>query len=90
MLIQKSCNVYLKCVGCGGTLTSYSGSITSPNYPQEYGRNADCFWKITVSQGSVIQLVITDIDLEGHRTCNLDYIAVMYSCEYGLKYIFFL
>ena len=66
-------------LGCGGTLTSYTGSITSPNYPQEYGRNADCYWKISVSQGSFIQLVITDIDLEGHRRCALDYICLLYT-----------
>lgn len=60
---------------------SYSGSITSPNYPQEYGRNADCFWKITVSQGSKIQLVITDMDLEEHRKCRMDYIEVFSSYQ---------
>lgn len=28
--------------GCGGTLTSPTGSISSPNYPKPYFHNAEC------------------------------------------------
>ncbi|BES95605.1 calcium ion Hypothetical protein [Nesidiocoris tenuis] len=62
--------------GCGGEIAGYSGSIISPNYPFPYGRNAECIWKVTVSQGSVISLTIVDIDLETHSTCNLDYLEL--------------
>ena len=62
--------------GCGGSLTSTTGSIHSPNYPQAYGRNGECFWKIAVSLGNTIQLTIIDIDLEVHESCLLDYIEI--------------
>lgn len=62
--------------GCGGIVTTATGSIFSPNYPQPYGSFGSCYWKITVSKGSRIQLTIVDIDLEDHVGCNLDYIQV--------------
>ncbi|CAH1121617.1 unnamed protein product [Ceutorhynchus assimilis] len=62
--------------GCGGTLSSPSGSIMSPHYPEPYTKNTDCLWKITVSAGSKIQLIFADIDLEKHTTCGLDYIQL--------------
>ncbi|XP_024214976.1 cubilin [Halyomorpha halys] len=63
-------------MGCGGVLTSPAGSIISPNYPQPYGRNGECTYKIAVSQGSVIQLFIVDLDLEEHGTCALDFVEI--------------
>ncbi|KAG8232959.1 hypothetical protein J437_LFUL011452, partial [Ladona fulva] len=62
--------------GCGGTLTSSSGSIVSPHYPQPYGESTECFWKITVSKGSKIQLIIVDLDLEDHQSCDFDYVEI--------------
>lgn len=62
--------------GCGADLTSASGTFVSPNYPQPYGHNAECFWTITTSRGSRIQLVFVDIDIEAHSTCNYDYVEV--------------
>ncbi|XP_054159895.1 LOW QUALITY PROTEIN: cubilin-like [Oppia nitens] len=62
--------------GCGGTLTSQSGSIESPGYPQPYSHNAECVWLIRVSQGSTITLTFADIDIEAHTTCRYDYLEV--------------
>ncbi|KAI1280397.1 Cubilin [Halotydeus destructor] len=62
--------------GCGGTLTSPTGSIVSPNYPLPYGRNAECDWQIKVSSGSTIVLHITDIDIEQHGSCNFDFLEM--------------
>lgn len=62
--------------GCGGTLSSPTGQIISPNYPQPYGQNAMCTWKIVTSAGSYLQLVLLDLDLENHLTCRLDYVEV--------------
>lgn len=36
---------------CGGAITTPSGSITSPNYPNKYGANQDCEWFIDVGEG---------------------------------------
>ncbi|XP_075232242.1 cubilin [Lycorma delicatula] len=62
--------------GCGGVLDTPSGSITSPNYPQPYFRNTVCYYRISVSHGSKIQLFFADIDLESTKNCLLDYIEV--------------
>ncbi|XP_018577861.1 cubilin-like [Anoplophora glabripennis] len=60
--------------GCGGHLTSPTGSIISPNYPEPYSRNTDCTWTIIVGAGSRIQVIFSDMDLEQNVQCNLDYV----------------
>ncbi|XP_046392545.1 cubilin-like [Ischnura elegans] len=62
--------------GCGGTLTSATGSIQSPNYPHSYGRNAECTWKISVSKGSKISIAFVDLDLEEEHSCRYDYVEI--------------
>ncbi|KAF5282685.1 hypothetical protein FQA39_LY17492 [Lamprigera yunnana] len=63
--------------GCGGVLTSPKGSIISPFYPESYNENTDCFWKISVSAGSTVQIVFVDIELENHSDCLLDYVELL-------------
>ncbi|XP_058456836.1 cubilin homolog [Malaya genurostris] len=62
--------------GCGGVLTSSKGSIVSPHYPEPYGNNAQCNWRISVSAGSAIHIVFTDLELESHVNCRYDYLEV--------------
>ncbi|XP_029722333.2 cubilin homolog isoform X1 [Aedes albopictus] len=62
--------------GCGGVLTSPRGSIISPNYPESYGNNAQCGWRITVSAGSAIHIVFIDIDMESVANCRYDHLEV--------------
>ncbi|XP_017783006.1 PREDICTED: cubilin-like [Nicrophorus vespilloides] len=62
--------------GCGGSLTSPMGTIISPQYPEPYHKNTECFWKISISAGSVVQIVFADLDLEPHVTCVLDYVEI--------------
>ncbi|XP_023942426.2 cubilin-like [Bicyclus anynana] len=74
--------------GCGGTLTSVSGSISSPNYPQNYHENAECFYRIITSAGSKIRISFTDLDLEKTRDCRDDYVEIFngrdeHSSSYG-------
>lgn len=64
--------------GCGGTVTSPSGSIISPHYPEPYNQNTECYWKIAVSPGSRIQLIFADLDLEKQGLCGLDYVEVFF------------
>ncbi|CAG2112441.1 unnamed protein product, partial [Medioppia subpectinata] len=59
--------------GCGGLLTTQTGSVESPGYPQPYAHNAECVWLISVSKGSTISLTISDMDIEAHSTCRFDY-----------------
>ncbi|XP_050313173.1 cubilin-like isoform X2 [Anthonomus grandis grandis] len=62
--------------GCGGTLTSPAGSITSPHYPEPYFKNTECTWKIHVNPGSKIQVYFADIDLELSSVCQIDYVQI--------------
>ncbi|XP_032808661.2 CUB and sushi domain-containing protein 3-like isoform X1 [Petromyzon marinus] len=49
---------------CGRTLRENSGVISSPNYPSEYGNDADCTWIVLAEQGDTISLVFNDFQLE--------------------------
>lgn len=62
--------------GCGGKITSYRGSITSPNYPGPYDHNAQCDWRIIISKGSTIDIIIPELLLEPSSTCFYDYIEI--------------
>lgn len=50
----------------------------SPQYPEPYPKKADCLWKIVVNVGSIIRATFSDVDLEAHSTCMLDYIEVSF------------
>jgi CUB/sushi domain-containing protein len=39
---------------CGGTQTGSSGTILSPNYPNNYGNNNMCEWVITAPLGTTL------------------------------------
>ncbi len=62
--------------GCGGVITSATGSLASPNYPMPYHHNADCQWEIRISAGSKIQFVFIDVDLEQSDDCGYDYVEL--------------
>ncbi|XP_064643493.1 cubilin-like [Lineus longissimus] len=62
--------------GCGADLTSSSGSFISPNFPLPYGHQAECFWTITVSEGSTVMLLFAEFDLEHGTECRYDYLEI--------------
>ncbi|KPP57656.1 cubilin-like, partial [Scleropages formosus] len=62
--------------GCGGTLTTSTGSFSSPNYPLPYHSNSECYWHIRATGGSRIILEFGDFHLESSTNCNYDYLAV--------------
>lgn len=57
-------------------MSGFTGEIMSPNYPEPYSYNADCLWKISVAAGSLVQIIITDLDLEQHDKCRYDFIEI--------------
>lgn len=59
-------------------MSAPSGSIISPMYPEPYNKFTDCYWKISVSAGSLVSIIFTDIDLEPHSYCLLDYVEVIF------------
>uniref|UniRef100_A0A182NM22 Cubilin n=1 Tax=Anopheles dirus TaxID=7168 RepID=A0A182NM22_9DIPT len=69
--------------GCGGVLTSPRGAIVSPNYPLPYGHGALCIWRISMSEGSGIHIVFTDLDMESHKDCQYDYLDIYDGADMG-------
>lgn len=63
-------------VGCGGNLTTPTGTFTSPNYPMPYYHSSECYWWLKASQGSPFELEFEEFHLEHHPNCTLDYLAV--------------
>ena len=61
---------FLLTSGCGGVVSSATGSFASPAYPQPYHHNAECEWHVRVADGSKIQFVFADIDLEQADECE--------------------
>ncbi|XP_048585015.1 signal peptide, CUB and EGF-like domain-containing protein 2 [Nematostella vectensis] len=60
---------------CGGNLTSMSGVITSPNYPDAYPRFLECTWTIHPRRGRNILLLIPSISLPTTPDCS-DYLTM--------------
>ncbi|KAL3290304.1 hypothetical protein HHI36_023648 [Cryptolaemus montrouzieri] len=71
--------------GCGGILSSPIGSIISPMYPESYSKFTDCYWKISVSAGSLVQIIFTDLDLEPNSHCSLDNVELFDGSEVTAK-----
>ncbi|XP_021323075.2 CUB and zona pellucida-like domain-containing protein 1 [Danio rerio] len=57
---------------CGGSLSSWMGEFTSPNYPNSYPDKARCTWTIHSTGAATVSLTFTDVFLE---SC-CDYIRV--------------
>nr|XP_054758499.1 extracellular serine proteinase-like [Lytechinus pictus] len=61
---------------CGSTISSATSLLTSPNYPDTYGNNADCSFTIHAPVGQTITLSFDDIDIEDHVSCSADAVEV--------------
>nr|XP_014341913.1 PREDICTED: CUB and sushi domain-containing protein 1-like [Latimeria chalumnae] len=57
---------------CFFNFTAPSGTILSPNYPEEYGNNMNCVWLIISEPGSRIHLIFNDFDVEP----QFDYLTI--------------
>lgn len=64
--------------GCGGTLTAEKGSLSSPNFPENYDNNVECEWIIRVHPLDRIEIKFSVFDLEDHSKCRFDYIEIRY------------
>uniref|UniRef100_A0AAR2JPD4 CUB and zona pellucida-like domains 1, tandem duplicate 1 n=1 Tax=Pygocentrus nattereri TaxID=42514 RepID=A0AAR2JPD4_PYGNA len=58
---------------CGGYYFD-SGSISSPDYPNDYPNYAECVWQISAPAGQTIFLSF--VDLEVQHCCDCDYVNV--------------
>ena len=63
------------------TLTKNCGTITSPNYPENYPANQRCDLDISVKPGNKVQITFVDMHLEASPGCNDDFVEVSKRCE---------
>ena len=65
---------------CGGTWTSPSGMIQSPNYPSPYPASKQCVYIIALPPGKAIRMDFLAFDIEGSAigggNCIYDFIEV--------------
>ncbi|CAJ0944944.1 unnamed protein product, partial [Mesorhabditis belari] len=62
---------------CGGFLRASSGSIQSPNFPENYPPGKNCVWEIEAGEGYQIFINFTHFNIEGMKTeCAYDYVRI--------------
>ena len=59
---------------CVGTSDFNQSLITSPNYPNGYGDNQSCWWRIWAEEGQIIELKIEEFELEYSSECTYDWL----------------
>lgn len=45
-------------------VNAYHGNFSSPGYPSTYTHNQDCVYRITVPEGTILNVTIVDLFLE--------------------------
>ncbi|KAK1345588.1 hypothetical protein QTO34_008050 [Cnephaeus nilssonii] len=61
---------------CGGDLQGPTGTFTSPNYPNPNPHGRICEWRITVQEGKQVTLIVNNLRLEAHPSCNSERVTV--------------
>ena len=64
---------------CGGriTVSGTAGSVTSPNFPNNYDANLDCFWVIQGPVGHYLTINITQMQLQSSSYCSADFLEII-------------
>ncbi|CAB1449408.1 unnamed protein product [Pleuronectes platessa] len=64
--------------GCGGVIHADSGTIKSPNYPQNFPAYVECSWQIIAHEGNHLQMSFnSDFQIPDNTvTCQNSYIKV--------------
>lgn len=55
---------------CGGNLTSMTGAITSPNYPDPYPKGIECIWHIRCPEDRGLLMLIPNISIPLTNDCS--------------------
>jgi cubilin len=55
---------------CGGTVSGANGTLSSPNYPEQYPNDAYCEWFVEAPRGHYIEFTLTDLRLESNVNCS--------------------
>ncbi|XP_063167979.1 discoidin, CUB and LCCL domain-containing protein 1-like [Candoia aspera] len=63
--------------GCGhSVLTSYSGTLSSKNFPGTYPNSTSCEWQIHGAAGSHLSLAFGDMDIEASEQCKYGFLLL--------------
>ncbi|KAM3829646.1 discoidin, CUB and LCCL domain-containing protein 1-like [Vipera latastei] len=63
--------------GCGqSVLTSYSGTLSSKNFPGTYPNSTSCEWQIHGAAGSPLSLAFGDMDIEASEQCKYGFLLL--------------
>ncbi|XP_026558258.1 discoidin, CUB and LCCL domain-containing protein 1-like isoform X1 [Pseudonaja textilis] len=63
--------------GCGhSVLTSYSGTLSSKNFPGTYPNSTSCEWQIHGEEGSPLSLAFGDMDIEASEQCKYGFLLL--------------
>lgn len=62
--------------GCDHKVTSTSGTITSPNWPDKYPSKKECTWAISSTPGHRVKLTFLEMDIESQPECAYDHLEV--------------
>ena len=68
---------------CGSVLHGTNGTITSPNYPDNYPNEAYCTYELIASSGRQIALHFESINIDGNDDCSSDRIEVFADFRYN-------
>ncbi|XP_048237900.1 cubilin-like isoform X1 [Haliotis rufescens] len=68
---------------CGGRINGANGTITSPNYPQNYDANLDCEWYIFAPDGHYMTFTFTSFNLQSSTNCASDSLVIREVNETG-------
>ena len=66
------CDGDVKVIVLKDRYSAKSGSIYSPGYPNSYGTNKNCKWRITAPHGQKVLIYFTFFDLEYDASCSFD------------------
>lgn len=61
---------------CGGSISSASGTLTSPNYPDSYLSDVECVWTLELLEGNAIELTFDAMDIAKSEHCNGDFLEL--------------
>ena len=69
--------IFIVIVGfCTVNLTAVSGTIMSPNHPNNYPSSIQCLWLIDFGLGYDIALTFYEFELEKKEDCSYDWVSV--------------
>ena len=61
---------------CGGTFTNLTGTIMTPDFPNNYPANVDCEWIITVPITHSLTLSFETFNIEQSAKCSYDSLEI--------------